>query len=215
LLSQAVNSHYAYKRENFALFIKEIIWDFVLPAFMKKKRASHTFQFDGTAEQLEKVSGFLIDAHMWEAIQKFYKKTGKYPSPEAYARERARVEESVMGKDGLHCELPDAYYKDLKHHIEIDITGESVASADVESLTTVFQILSANPQAMQIPIVKNLLDMIMNRSGQNPIKLFGAGSAPAPAAPAGVPGMPAAMPNAAPMMEASAGGANPSPTSTV
>lgn len=212
LLSNAVNTHYAFKRENLGIFIENLVWDFVVPQFKKEKRAAHTFSYSGSREQIEQIREFLVNAYMDRMVQKHVKKTGKYPTVAAFDREYERVQKRLDKQDEISMELPDNFYSDidrLRAKIKVDVSGQDVNSVDLETLGNIFRIVAENGAAIQQnPLAMKLLEQISNEAGQNPKKLFGIGKPAVPAAPAGGPAGPQreAADVAAAIQSAAAGG---------
>ncbi|MCL5667341.1 MAG: hypothetical protein M1383_06250 [Patescibacteria group bacterium] len=194
LLSNAVNTHYAFKRENLGLFIEDIIYDFVVPQFKKEKRGEHDFIFSGDRDQLEQAREFMIAAYMDEMVKKHEKKYGAVPSLAAFDRELQKVTQMVERRDQISMTLPAGFYDDIKEKVKVDVSGDSTDSVDMESLGNILKIvLEAGPALQQNETAMRLLEQIANEAGQSPIKLFGiktkaaapnnmGGAAPAPAA---------------------------------
>jgi len=198
LLSNAVNTHYAFKRENLGIYIENLVWDFVVPQFKKEKRAAHIFSFNGDREQLEQVRDYLVNAYMDSMVRKHFKKTGKYPTLTAFDRELERIQGRLDKQDSVSMELPENFYENidrLRAKLKVDVSGQDVNSVDLETLGNIFKIIAENPGVEQNPTAMRLLEQIANEAGQNPRKLFGVGKPAVPPAPAVAPAGPA-QPNA-------------------
>ena len=178
LLSNAVNTHYAFKRENLGLFIEGLIYDFVVPQFKKEKRSEHDFIFAGDREQIEQAREFLIAAYMDQMVSKHIKKYGSAPSLDAFDRELAKVTRMIEKRNEISMTLPEGFYDDIKEKVKVDASGDSTDSVDMESLANIFQtVVQAGPALQQNPTAMRLLEQIANEAGQSPVKLFGIKSA--------------------------------------
>lgn len=176
ILSNAVNTHFAQKREDYGLFVKDLITDFIVPSFKKSKRKAHVLNFDGEAKDIELFDELIANHILKKAMIKFEKETGKLPTPIEFARERERVLGKLRQRDTRYAELPEGFYDNIMSDIEIVITGESEnIQSDIETLSNLHQILAqTNPEQAQ-----RVLEMIMNLAGKNPKSVLRGGAAPA------------------------------------
>lgn len=210
LLASAANSYFAFRREQLGLFFEKIIDEFVLPGFLKAKKKGHKFMFEGTTEQMQIVAELLINAHVNDEVQKYVKANGgKYPPLWEYQAYRAKIERRVKGKAALEINLPDSFYEIMKFKVKIDISGQRTNEVDMQSLSTIIQLVASNPQIIQIPLIARLLEIVANEAGISPKTLFGiqpaSTPAPMPNAPnaqSAGPVAPAAPINTQPMMAA-------------
>ena len=169
ILANAVNSHYAFKRESLGLFIRDIIIDFIVPQFKKNKSKAHILNFTSDSDEIEKLDELVINATMQRTIEQFEKETGKLPSVAQYDKEREKLLSQLSTRRERFLELSDNFYDTLKFRIDIVITNEQVdVQSEVQTLTSLYQIQAnqGDPQA------KKTLEMIMNAVGKSPIGLF-------------------------------------------
>jgi hypothetical protein len=78
--------------------------------------------------------------------------------------EKQAIEIAYQQQSHLFVPIPDKFYDDIKHHIEVSITGEEIDTASqISSLTTIYQSLvqTGDPRAEQV------LSEIMALTGKN------------------------------------------------
>lgn len=135
VLSNAVDSHFGLKREKLALFIKEIIYDFIFPDFARSvsKRsleAIFTGQ-DGYDELIEAV----LQTKTNDFIKKVVFSEFRLPTPE----ELEIFQNLVKSAKGFEIDVIKAELENAKYSIDIEIDGESVdINKRLETLTNLY-----------------------------------------------------------------------------
>lgn len=160
VLSNAVNSHFQMKREKLGLFLKKIVTEFVYPIFKKENSAAHIITVFGTEDgitDLKKAAAELI----FNTAVKDSLIQGVPIMGDSVAMKQ-QIEEQFKMQSHLFIDIPDDFYDNVQHHVELTITGEEIDTASkIASYTTLYQSLvqSGDPRAPQI------LDKIMSLSG--------------------------------------------------
>lgn len=162
ILSNAVNSHFGLKKEKLGLFLKKLVIEDVFEIFKKENSKAHTITVMGTdkgmndlrkvASEIE-LNNKMIEWAMSDATQ--------MPNWDA---EKQGIELAYQQQSHLFVPIPDKFYDDIKHHIEVSITGEEIDTASqISSLTTIYQSLvqTGDPRAEQV------LSEIMALTGKN------------------------------------------------
>jgi hypothetical protein len=162
ILSNAVNSHFGLKKEKLGLFLKKLVIEDVFEIFKKENSKAHTITVMGTdkgmndlrkvASEIE-LNNKMIEWAMSDATQ--------MPNWDA---EKQAIEIAYQQQSHLFVPIPDKFYDDIKHHIEVSITGEEIDTASqISSLTTIYQSLiqTGDPRAEQV------LSEIMALTGKN------------------------------------------------
>lgn len=147
VLANSTNNHFGLKREKLSLFIKELLYDFILPAFEKDTRREHKVALasgeEGYNDLVEIYSGIKEN----EFIYKYIMANGVVPSPVALEKFR-----SEMKKD-FEIVVEEGQYELIENSIDIEITGEAVdIEGKMATLTTLYQVLSQrqDPRADQV-----------------------------------------------------------------
>lgn len=151
ILSNAVNSHFGMKKEKLGLFWKRIITEFVFDIFKKENSKKHTLTMFGTEKGINDLRALAVDIEMNKRLTDWAMgETDKVYDWEAVKK---GLQDTYQNKSHLFVEIPDSFYDDIKHHIELVITGEEIdVASDISSLTTLYQTMlqSGDPRAEQV-----------------------------------------------------------------
>jgi hypothetical protein len=74
------------------------------------------------------------------------------------------IDEKFKDVKSLYTKVPEGFYDNVKHHMELELTGEAVAvDSKIATLTTLYQTLTqtGDPRANQV------LERIMHLTGEN------------------------------------------------
>lgn len=125
LQSRQNAGYFDYKREEFGIFIKEIIEEWILPHLTKQLSKQHMLVTQLSGDKLELIDDLLIAAKLEQALKKYIKKNQVPPSREMVEKEKQRLLEYYMQTGNTrYLEIPDGYYKGIKSSISIITTGE-------------------------------------------------------------------------------------------
>jgi len=181
LVSQTGSSHFDYRREEWGIFLKELFYDWVFPYIQKKLSKQHILASDFTPEELLKLDeSFAISEANKFVLDQIFK--GKVFTAEEYEATKQQYIQFIA-KSGKRrfMDIPDAYYKDMKAKLSIDITGEQKnKQAIMETLSNILQTVAANPTVLQDPNLAKILNKILEMSGSgiSPISLSAAQQQP-------------------------------------
>lgn len=178
VMSNAVNSHFKLKKQKLGLFLKRIVIEQIFEIFKKENSKEHNIMVFGTEEGIN-------DLKKVAATAEFNKRLFEWALTEGndlpnFELVKTLIEDDMKKKPHLQITIPANYYDEVKHHIELVITGEEMdVNAKIQSLTTLYQSLAAKGD----PRADQLLDKIMSYTGENLESILGAAQAPAPQAP--------------------------------
>ncbi len=166
LQAQMSGGYYKQKKEQLANFIKEILWDWILPDFQKEMRKEHSILvrnlFDGS-DNSEKFFKMNLDTRMNEL------KSKEYMTPQQWEIRRS-IQAEIIKKGKLN--IPKGVYDNLKYKLNIVITGEEVdTQSKLTTLQTIFQILGSNPTVLQDPRTKKVFYKMLSVAGFNPVEI--------------------------------------------
>jgi len=197
LLNQNAGKLFEFIRENYGLFLEEVITEWVLPEFEKIVNKEHIFELFDT-ETIELIVERDANRRINEAIKKYVIKTGTFPTKQ----EVSVIKEHETGnvKDVQFTKIVDGYLK-FDKTLRVDPTGEQVNTQQkVESLSNFIQLLAQNPQAMQDPTMKKMLQRLAEEVGLSPGMLNGSPAQQPSLGELGAgPGVGSPTPNAVPM----------------
>lgn len=164
MLSNSVMSHFDLERETFAFFLKESFFKQILPIF-KERVGKDLFIIGSTDEGFRELMELYIEVNANE----YYSKLAV--SPEVFDMERIPSPEEVKQfvalklekEKHLYANVPKNVYKNAKYKVDLDITGEDKDPADKETLTTLYQTMSAKGD----PRAEKVLDVLLSSMGKN------------------------------------------------
>jgi hypothetical protein len=166
--AQMSATYYKQKRENLANFIKEILYDWVLPDFQKKTRAEHEIMIanilsgDGNSEKL---LNYKTNTEVNKKIIEMMAR-GKLPTASEIKMIKSLAYEKVKADK---ITIPKGTYDNLKYKLNIVITGEEIDSqAKVGTLQMILSLLASNPTIFQNPATKGIAYSMLDMAGINP-----------------------------------------------
>jgi len=166
LQTKMAMSFFEQKKEELGMFIKEILWDWVIPDFKNQKRKEHKVLIKNIIGGDEDNSEKFFKLKLNERMNKIRWNTKSYLSPDQWNIRRGIQAEILKNGD---LSIPRSFYDDLKYKIEIIITGESTdTAAKLTTLQTIFQILGSNPTILQDKRVRKVFYKMMDMAGFNP-----------------------------------------------
>jgi hypothetical protein len=172
LQASLASSFFDHKREDEGLFIKDLLWDDVLPDFKKKTAKERAMDFIRSDEDRKKMEAILMDLKEWEYRANFIDKTGFEPTLPQIETILAKAKDQMMKKDNLSVKIPARAYSELKHRLDIVVTGESIdVSAKASVIQIALQLVGSNPAVLQDEITRTILFKFLELGGVNPNEL--------------------------------------------
>lgn len=182
ILSKAVDSYYALKRENFGLFLEDMFYDLIIPVFKKESRKEHLLFFKNDENGIQAIRSRIIDFYVYRnAMDEILK--GKHINLDQI---RSQVQEKINRNDGEWLKIPEGFYDMVKATVILVTTGENMdVGKRIESLTNFYQALvkSGDPRAEKV------LSKIATLAGEDPSD-FLASKADIPAPASQIPAIP-------------------------
>lgn len=172
LQASMVASYFDLKRENFGMFVKELLEEMILE-FKKDQRSAHKVILNAGAGGLEKflraISHLQVERMAVKYAEKF---SGFFPSKDEMRREEERLLLELMNRKNVNLEIPEKEYDDIKYGLDIITTGEQVDVAALQQALQVFiQIVGSNPAVLQNRGTRTALFKSLELSGMSPIDL--------------------------------------------
>lgn len=163
LQARMASGFYDQKKEDLAIFVKEILWDWVLPEFKKDKKGAHSLMMKNILSS-DKGAEKFFNLQLNYRINK--QKFGKFLPPEMWEMKKALEAEKLKNSK---IEMPRGFYDDLKYKMKITIVGENIdVASKLTTLQTLFQIIGSNPSVLENKTTKSILFKMLNLSGFNP-----------------------------------------------
>jgi len=172
-------------QENKGLHITDMLTDYVIP-YIKKTQLNNRDEIIATLEShdIKMIDSEFIAIDTEKAIKQDVKESllrGELPVDLNVDATEEGIKKALSKQGNTRSFVPSEvgatqwkeYFKDLEWDLEIDITGEgrNVAEA-MTTINTVLQITAANPQAVNDPLFRNLLNKALNLTGAiSPLEL--------------------------------------------
>lgn len=162
VLSNAVNTHFGFKREKLGLFLKRLILNQVFQIFKKDNRKEHTIYMSAGEKGMDDLKKRFAELEFNKRVKEWMLSDNEtVPDFEVM---KDLIEEEYKTKKSLFIDVPEGFYDEVKHHMELELTGEAIdTGAKIETLTTLYQTLlqTGDPRADQV------LARIMSLTGEN------------------------------------------------
>jgi hypothetical protein len=164
ILTNAVESYFGLKREEFGFFIKDIVEEAVLPIFESQNK-KHALLMSAGEDGFDELREVLVGIEKNKIMKNLILKNSAIPDPVVIEQiVRLRVE----GKTELMLKIREDLYKNKEFKFDVVTTGEQLdVNSKIETYKTVFQILAGNPAAMNDPRIMRLLEKIVGLTGES------------------------------------------------
>lgn len=195
LLNENASKLHEYIREKFGLFFEDILNDWIIPEFEKEMNTEQLFMVEDP-EVLEHLVEYETNRRLNDAYKKYVLKTGYFPTSEDMQLIRDQIKSEYKSREFVKTA---AGYFNFGKKLRVVITNESInLKAQIESISNAIQLISQNPQALQMPETRRLLQALFGLVGISPLTIAASSGVPAvgPGGPApatpGAGGVPAA-----------------------
>jgi len=171
LRREAISKYYGYKREKLALFIKEILYDWVLPEIEKMNKKELVFSLNGisTPDELESFKEAFIEEELKERIIEYVDEQGEVPNEEAIEVLKKDIEKDYFEGGTTSLIVPPNFLKEARFKIDVNITGERVdVAARLDALQVVLQTISSQKEALKDKRIKRLIGEMLQLLGVPP-----------------------------------------------
>ena len=157
------------KQEDIGLFLRDLIFDWIIPMFEKSKKSKHQVMVSSFSdEELGHLREMIIEGKANKAIMDYIEKSGNIPTQGEVDAIKIVISEKTKKEKGIT--IPENFYSNLKKKIEVVITGEQIdLAAKMSGAQVALQVLGSNPTILQDPKTKNLFMQLMNWMGLNPL----------------------------------------------
>jgi hypothetical protein len=161
--------YYDLKREELGMFIKDILYDWIIPSFKSQKNKRHELMLGEFEEdELDKMRNLILTNKANQAILRYIAKNMRLPSARDAEVLKAIEKEKLLKSRGI--QIPDKFYENLKYKIDIIITNEQIDVASrLTTLQTVLQIIGSNPTILKDPRTKKVFYKLLDLAGFSPV----------------------------------------------
>ena len=167
-----VASFFDMKRENFGIFLKDILLNDIIPDFKKQNRREHVLTLASNDTNFDKVLKAIVKAKIDKGAFDYATNTGFLPSQEQRDRESQRLLGELQGRKNVRFEIDASFYEDAKYHVDVITTGEQInTAAKTQALNFLLQLINNNPMVLQNKASRTILFKTLELVGVSPLDL--------------------------------------------
>ena len=175
---QVATKFFEYVQENEGLFIEEVFNQWLLPGFADALSEEHVLDMIDDMEGIELYYSACKKVFQYKVLKEYILENNTYPDPQELSMVGDLAVDQIK-KGPKQVKIMKDYYKDQKYSIQVQITGENnTKKENLETLSNTFQILAANPQAMQDKRLMKILGMVLEQAGYSPLEINEVNEAP-------------------------------------
>ena len=168
---QSATKLFKFIRQNVSLFIEDVFNEWLLPSFAEGLTEEHILDLIDDSDDMDLYYTTKRRRLQYAVIKEYILETNEMPSLEKIQLVGALARDQIM-KGPKQIKVMKDYYSDQKYSIKVVIDGENSSKKEnLETLSTTFQTLVANPAALQDPRLMRILNMILEQTGYSPIEL--------------------------------------------
>lgn len=168
LQSKMSGQYYDLKREELGMFIKGILYDWILPGFAKQKKDKHSILVgEFNEDELTKLRKLVLTNRLNKEIVKKIKKKKRVPNMKEIEILKAITQEQLS--KSREIEIPKDFYKNLKYKLDIVLTNEQIDIASrITTIQMIMQIIGSNPMVMKDPKTRKMMNKLIDLAGISP-----------------------------------------------
>jgi hypothetical protein len=161
MLQQQGESMFQYRMEEFGIFLKEVMYDWVFPYLIKKLNNGTYLRGEFSDNELKLVDESFRKAELQKMVGMKLLTLSPVDAEQLLDFEK-QIQDMKPKTKRRFIEIPKDYFKDIKYKIEINTTGESVdKAAMLESLNNILIAVAQNPQIITDPTLSKLFNKII------------------------------------------------------
>jgi hypothetical protein len=168
LQAQMASGYFDVKKEDLGMFVKDILFDWIIPEFRKTVNGEHELllgEFDEA--NLNVVRDLLIKNRANKKVLEIIGRGGGLPTTQEFEAIKELVGEELKNEKSI--KIPANYYDNLEYKIDIIITGEELdLGAKMTTIQTAMQIIGSNPAVLQDKNMRNMFFKLLDLAGLDP-----------------------------------------------
>ena len=161
VMSNAVNSHFALKRENFGMFLSKIVSEQLLDVFKRENSKAHNILVSNDEKGVESLKHEMVAFSKWENYKEQLL-NGILPNLQEIEQ---KVQQEIDSRMNHEFNVPEGFYDYIKATVDIVTTGENVnIEKKLETLTNFYNTLV---QSGDIETAKVVMKRILALTGED------------------------------------------------
>jgi hypothetical protein len=164
-------SYFEGIQENIAMDIKEMLYEVIIPQFIKENNKEHTIRLVG--KDLDAYIAMTSNFNTFQEVVRLAVEKNKFVTQQEADVISVVIGETIKSGKEKILPVPKGFYDGIKYDIDIDITGESVDTRiRAAAKFAVIQAITADPTMTTDPFKKKILMSYMEDGGINPNDFF-------------------------------------------
>lgn len=162
---------FGFVQQNMGIFIENVFNEWLLPDFSDSLNDEHILEILDDTDDMEIYYNAKRKLYQYEVMKRYVLSEGKMPDPEQLKVVGALVQDQIA-KAPKQILVESKYYADTTYSVKMVITGENDNKKEnLTTLSDVFQVLAANPAALQDQRLMKILNMILEETGFSPLQI--------------------------------------------
>lgn len=157
LMNQNANKLFEFIREDYGLFLEDVFNSWVLPE-LEKELTKKSIMEIVDKDDLEYIREHFAKWKVWDSIKKSLI-SGMKPTTNQVEILQTFVEQQLAKQDSIFLDIEEGFLS-YKKRVEVTVTDESESPVMLQTLTTIMQTVSQNPQLIDSPVFQRILDIV-------------------------------------------------------
>lgn len=163
-------SFFDHMRENIALGLKSMLYNYVFPEFKKSCNKEHMIRIAG--KDLSKLNKMIVETNAHSKFFEYIKEKGRLPSQDFINLIKGVEEERIKNNKEVMLEIPEGFYEDVEYDVDIVIVGEGKDTRVIaQTLYAALQAITVDPTLMTDPMKKKVFGEWLEQGGVSLIDL--------------------------------------------
>ena len=162
---------FGFVQQNCGLFLEQVFNEWLIPDFSSQLSDEHILDIIDDTDDMEIYYSAKRKLYQYEVMKRYVLSEGKMPDPQQLQIVGALVQDQIS-KAPKQILVESQYYADTTYSIKMVITGENdTKKENLTTLSDVFQVLAANPAALQDDRLMKILNLILEETGFSPLQV--------------------------------------------
>lgn len=169
---------FEYVQQNMGLFIEEVFNQWMLKDFAKSLTKEHILDLLDDADDIQVYYTAKRKMFQYQVMKQYILEHSEFPDPEQLKLVGELVKDQVS-KGPKQVKVEQDAYANIEYTIKVVVTGENDAKKEhVETLSTAFQTIAANPAGLQDPRLMKIFNLLLEQTGYSPLEINAINEAP-------------------------------------
>lgn len=168
---QSATKFFGYVQQNCGLFLEQVFNEWLLPDFSESLTDEHILDILDDTEDMEIYYTAKRKLFQYDVMKRYILTHNEMPDANQLQLVGSLVQDQIA-KSPKQVKVEQDYYSNITYSIKMVITGENDRKKqNLETLSDIYQITAANPQALQDPRLLKILNLILEETGFSPLQI--------------------------------------------